>query len=147
MVSATTIRTLSLLLLFAYPALIFPHGVGMDLDRQEAQIISLHHDDETPLAGAGYELFAAGADLPYQSGRTDAGGRVVFLPGDIRQWRLRVFGEDGHGMDRQFELTADPPQQGREDHQVSTISRMVLGLGILLSVFGTALLLAKRSRH
>ncbi|MEW8559399.1 MAG: hypothetical protein AB2588_15560 [Candidatus Thiodiazotropha sp.] len=80
MVSATTIRTLSLLLLLAYPALIFPHGVGMDLDRQEAQIISLHHDDETPLAGAGYELFAAGADLPYQSGRTDAGAGWYSCP-------------------------------------------------------------------
>ncbi|MET0070691.1 MAG: hypothetical protein ABW096_11700 [Candidatus Thiodiazotropha sp.] len=147
MVSTTTIRTLSLLLLLAYPALLFPHGIGLDMDRQEAQIITLHHDDETPLAGAGYELFAAGADLPYQSGRTDAGGRVVFLPGDIRQWRLRVFGEDGHGLDRRFELTADAQLHGHEDHQVSTISKMVLGLGILLSGFGTALLLAKRKRH
>ncbi|MBT2970751.1 MAG: ABC transporter permease [Candidatus Thiodiazotropha sp. (ex Ctena orbiculata)] len=119
----------------------------MAIDRQEAQVISLHHDDETPLAGAEYELFAAGADLPYQSGRTDARGRVVFIPGDLRQWRLRVFGEDGHGLDTHFESTADPRHQGHVDHEVSKTSLLVLGLGILLSGFGAALLFAKRNRH
>ncbi|MEW8509018.1 MAG: hypothetical protein AB2598_20220 [Candidatus Thiodiazotropha sp.] len=118
----------------------------MDIVRQEAQVISIHHEDETPLAGVDYELTMVGADRPYQSGRTDTGGRVVFLPGTARQWRLRVFTEDGHGLDRHFELESEPVPQGQAGQGLADISKLVLGVGILLSGFGIAILFVGRNK-
>ncbi|MES9992626.1 MAG: hypothetical protein ABW098_11765 [Candidatus Thiodiazotropha sp.] len=110
-------------------------------------MISIQHEDDTPLADVDYELSIAGEEWPYQSGRTDARGRVVFIPGTERRWRLRVFSADGHGLDERFELDPDPLPHGHADHGVSRISKLVLGVGILLSVFGIALLFARRSKR
>jgi nickel transport protein len=146
MVNLTTFRFLLLLALLGYAPMILSHGVGLHIDRQEAGVIQLHHDDATPMAEAGYELSVVGASAPYQSGKTDALGRVVFIPGDVRAWRLRVFSEDGHGIDTTFELTPGAISHSHADHVDSDITKLVLGIGILLSGFGILMMFTKRKR-
>ncbi|PVV12023.1 MAG: hypothetical protein B6D77_06000 [gamma proteobacterium symbiont of Ctena orbiculata] len=147
MATSNKIRSLFLLLLLSYAPLALSHGVGLAMARQEAQVIWLRHDDDTPLADADYELSVVGANTPYQTGQTDALGRVVFIPGDLLQWRLRVFSEDGHGVDKTFELTAAGAIHSHDDHGYSHITKLILGIGILLSVFGVVMLFVKRNKH
>jgi nickel transport protein len=142
------IKFFILVILTLHPHLILAHGVGLYIDRQEARVIlRLHHADDTPLAEAGYELSVAGAEVPYQSGKTDTLGRVVFSPGDTREWRLRVFSEDGHGIDTRFELTPGTVSHAHADHTDLDITKLVLGIGILLSGFAMMMLYAKRKRR
>jgi nickel transport protein len=142
-----TIRSLILLVLLGYIPMIFSHGVGLEIEQQEASVIYLHHTDDTPLVAADYELTVAGASTPYQSGKTDASGRVVFIPGDLREWRLRVFSEDGHGIDTTFKLTPGTLSHSHADHVDSDITKMILGFGILLSGFGIMMLFTKSKRR
>ncbi|MEW8028445.1 MAG: hypothetical protein AB2792_00720 [Candidatus Thiodiazotropha sp.] len=119
----------------------------MKIERREAGVIWLHHTDDTPLADAQYELTAAGGNAPHQSGKSDALGRVVFIPGDVREWRLRVFSEEGHGIDTVFELAPDAVSHSHGDHAYSDFTKLILGIGILLSGFGVMMLFTKRKRR
>jgi nickel transport protein len=147
MVSSNRILTALLSITILYPPLLLSHGTGLEIERREATVIRLQHDDDTPMADANYELTASGEDQPYQTGHTDARGRVVFIPGDARQWHLRVFSQDGHGIDRRFELDAAAPRQSHGDDSIPGLAKAILGIGILLSGFGLMMLFVKRSKQ
>ena len=88
-------RTAALILaaLLAAPAL--AHDVSHRVGTAPAVTVALAYADGKPFAYETYELFPEGADVPAQVGRTDGQGRVVFVPGEQRKWRLRAFsGED-----------------------------------------------------
>jgi nickel transport protein len=133
--------------LLAYTPLLLSHGVGFEIERHEASIIHLRHGDDAPLANTDYELSMVGSETSYQSGKTDALGRVVFIPGEVRKWRLRVFNQDGHGIDTTFALTPDGLSHTHHDHTSSHITTLILGVGILLSGFGLLMLFTRRKRE
>jgi hypothetical protein len=120
--------------------------VGFEIVSREASVIRLNHGDDTPLVNADYELSVVGVETPYQSGKTDVFGRVVFIPGDLREWRLRVFNQDGHGIDTTFELDRGALSRVHHDHDSSDVTRLILGIGILLSVFGLLMLYTRKKR-
>ncbi|MES9970788.1 MAG: hypothetical protein ABW092_12210 [Candidatus Thiodiazotropha sp.] len=146
MATSNKIRSILLLFLISHLPAALSHGVGLTMDRREAQVIWLAHEDDTPLANAAYELSVVGVNRPYQRGQTDALGRVVFIPGDSTQWRLRVFSEDGHGVDRTIELTAGEAVHSHHEHGSSDLTKLILGVGVLLSGFGFLMLFAKRNK-
>ncbi|MCU7892353.1 MAG: hypothetical protein KZQ78_12370 [Candidatus Thiodiazotropha sp. (ex Ustalcina ferruginea)] len=135
-----------LLLLMSYAPLVQSHGIEMSIDQGEASIVTLRFPNNQPFANVSYELFVAASKSPYQTGRTDAQGRVVFVPGSIRQWRIRVFSKDGHGTDTHLEVDADSTSRFSDGETVSPIAYLVLGIGILLSGFGLLLLTVKRGK-
>lgn len=92
------------LLMVSLPAA--AHHVRHEVARGEAVVVSLAYGDGSPLAYDRYDIFAEGAETPYQSGNTDAGGRIVFMPDRTCVWRVKVFSEDGHGAD--FTIEAGP---------------------------------------
>ena len=109
--------------------------------------IALNYADGSPFAYEKYELYPEGKDVPAQVGNTDAAGRVVFIPGDARQWRLKAFSADGHGVDLRF---ASPAAQGNAaavidaDASPSRTALALLGLGLILALFGAYQLFGKR---
>ncbi|MBW9272881.1 MAG: ABC transporter permease [Candidatus Thiodiazotropha sp. (ex. Lucinisca nassula)] len=147
MAVTTQFRSFLLLVLLGYAPSSLSHGVGLKIERQEAAVIWLHHTDDTPLADVAYELTADGGNAPYQSGKSDASGRVVFIPGDVRGWRLRVFSEDGHGIDTVLELAPGMASHSHTGHTYSELTKLILGIGILLSGFGVMMLFTKRKRR
>jgi len=92
---------LVVLLMVSLPA--EAHHVSHEVTRGEAVVVSLAYGNGSPLALDRYDIFADGEEAPYQSGNTDAGGRIVFLPDRACVWRVKVFSEDGHGADFTFE--------------------------------------------
>jgi nickel transport protein len=139
-------RSLLVFILLAYTPLLLSHGVGFEIDRQEATVIQLHHGHDTPLANADYELFMFGEQAAFQSGKTDALGRVAFITGEVRKWRLRVFNQEGHGIDTTFELTPDGLPVAHHNHTSSQVTTLILGVGILLSGFGLVMLFTRQKR-
>lgn len=80
----------------------FAHAVRHEVRVGEAVVVVLHYTDGEPFAFERYELFRGQAAEPVQSGRTDAQGRLVLLPGAegaAGGWRLRAFSADGHGIE------------------------------------------------
>jgi|GEM_PF-1299391 len=109
MIARAMRRLFSLLLaLFALPAFghAVHHHIGERLDR--AIVIALTYSNGKPFADERYRLYADGAANPTLSGRTDSAGRIVFLPGDAKRWRLATHARHGHGVALEFATPAAP---------------------------------------
>ena len=88
------------------PALVQAHGLQLEVGREAAAVITVQFADGKPLAGQAYELSLPESGHRQQTGRSDAQGRIVFLPGNQTEWRLKVWTADGHGVDRRLTLPA-----------------------------------------
>jgi len=128
------------------------HEVHHEVRSGEATIVSFTEGRGTPFAGEPYEVYRPGEESPFQTGRTDLLGRVVFTPDRRGDWRVRAFSEDGHGAD--LVVSAGPgngtasggngsPGTAWEDRS----SRIVLGLGILLGAFGLVSIMQRGRRR
>ena len=75
------------------------HGITHTITRDQAVTITVTQYDGSPLAHAEAEVRAPDDDSPFLQGRTDARGRLVFLPDRSGDWRVTVLTSDGHGLD------------------------------------------------
>jgi nickel transport protein len=110
--------------------------------------ISLTFADGSPFAYEKYELYPEGKEVPAQVGNTDAAGRIVFVPGETKQWRVKAYSADGHGVDLRFEspaLQAGPAATAGAGPGRATLA--LLGLGLILAAFGAyQLFLRKKTK-
>lgn len=116
------------------------HEVLHAVERADAVTVRLTYADGKPFAYEAFEATPQGAQAPSQVGRTDAEGRAVFIAGTARQWRLRAFSADGHGVDLRFEVPAPAavaatqvPANGDGPNRASLL---LFGLAALLAAFG-----------
>lgn len=131
-------------LLCALGAPVAAHEVQHEISAIQAMTVRLVYADGEPFSYENYELYADGSQRPAQTGRTDAKGRVVFLPDQTTSWRLRAFSADGHGVDLKFDAKAGDAQIAVTETGRHT--RLLLGLSIILALFG-ALQLFLRKKH
>jgi len=85
------------LLLLALPHPSAAHGVRTEVAVGAMTIVTLTHENGSPMAGASFTVMAPGSEKAYLTGTTDHLGRVVFLPDQTGAWRVRVASADGHG--------------------------------------------------
>jgi len=124
-----------LVLSFALPA--WGHDLRYDVRRSvEAVSVRLFFADGNAFAFKSYEIYRVGEKIPFQVGRTDALGRIVFLPDRRGSWRVKAFSEDGHGVD--FSLSAGPRGAAAEVDRplVERYPRAVVGAGLIFGLFG-----------
>lgn len=97
-----------LVLLFCiWTPVVLAHAVHHDIGRADAVVVTLYYANGNPFASRQYALTPVGEKQPVQTGKTDAQGRIVFLPAAAPRWRLRVQATDGHGVNR--EIAIPPP--------------------------------------
>ena len=124
----------------------FAHEVHHAVAAQSAVSVRLTFADGQPFAFEAFEVYAAGSDKPLAVGRTDVQGRAVFVPPETGEVRLRAFAADGHGVD----LKLNPPRSGEAVAAAATedrASKIILGVGILLALFGLVQLVLRRKKH
>lgn len=135
--------------LLALPAA--AHEVRHVVAASQATVVELSYADGAPFSYEAFEVWIAGAERPFQVGRTDARGRAVFLPPAAGELRLRAFSADGHGVD----LRLAPPHAGHPPAVAGGAAAaaapgrtpgLVLGLGIVLALFGSFQLLLRRKK-
>lgn len=131
--------------LLALPAA--AHEVRHVVAASQATVVELSYADGAPFSYEAFEVWIAGAERPFQVGRTDARGRAVFLPPAAGELRLRAFSADGHGVD----LRLAPPHAGHPPAVAAAAAPgrtpgLVLGLGIVLALFGSFQLLLRRKK-
>lgn len=95
-----------LLLVCVWTPLAQAHAVDHRIEVSTAAIITLNYADERPFAHKQYTLTPAGQNKPMQIGETDAQGRIAFVPGELRHWRLKASSADGHGVNREIIVPA-----------------------------------------
>lgn len=123
------------------------HEVHHVVAAADAASVSLSYADGSAFAYEKYELYAEGKDIPVQVGNTDAGGRVVFIPGETKQWRLKAFSADGHGVDLHFESPAlQTNATVAADSGPGRGTLALFGLGLILAAFGTYQLFGRKPK-
>ena len=112
----------------------------------QAVVIKLFHVDNSPFSFEGYEIYRDGEKLPYQVGRTDALGRIAFLPDRAAKWRVKAFSEDGHGLDFKLGTDAAATLSGSEKPVFERYIRIFIGVAVILGLFGFLSLYLKRRK-
>lgn len=133
-----------LLLAAALPA--SAHELQHEAEHGDAVSVRFHYADGAPFSYETCEVYRPGEETPFQVGRTDALGRIAFVPDREGEWRVRVFSEDGHGAD--LRVPAGPLREpsAPSPARASRSSRLLFGLGLILGVYGTIALIQTRKK-
>lgn len=167
------LRTIIVLagVLLATPHAALAHGITVTLERHGDVVVAVsRYDGGIPVRGADVVVRAPGADAPFQTGKTDAEGRFVFMPAAAGEWQVAV--DDGMGHRRTVRIewaepaplraaeeeaddavvaepapapTSDPVIRAGADDGTTTW-RLVTGLSLLVGITGFGYGYSARSR-
>ncbi|WP_457640553.1 hypothetical protein [Persephonella sp.] len=135
-----------LLVLFSIFGFSFGHGVKYNMEYEKAVVIKVFFADGTPFSYENYELFSPeNSKLPYQVGRTDRYGRIVFIPDRTGEWTVKVFSQDGHGIIEKIRIDS---LSSSETLSVTDNypAKALIGVGIILLFFGVFYLGVRRNK-
>lgn len=131
-------------------ALCLPAARAHDLQHTVAQstavVVRIAYPDGRPFSFEAYEVLRTGGTVPVQVGRTDLDGRIAFAPGRPGEWRVKAYSEDGHGVDLTLTTTASGILAGADRTVYERYTRVLVGVGLILGVFGLLNLYARRRR-
>ncbi|MFZ5483575.1 MAG: hypothetical protein ACOZB0_05020 [Pseudomonadota bacterium] len=128
----------------ALPVLASAHDLQYQVSGGQAVVVRLFYVDDTPFTFEGYEIYRDGEKVPYQVGRTDSQGRIAFLPDRAATWRIKAISEDGHGLDFKLSTDAAAVLADSEKPFYERYARIVVGVALILGLFGALSLFVKR---
>ena len=139
----TALLTLACILPLGQTAL--AHGVHVQQQSAQAVTVEFTYEDQSPLSFEQYEVIAPQGGAPFQVGRTDRVGRVVFRPDAEGEWLVRVWTEDGHGGSTRVQV-ADGLLAGAADSgsRGGRLTRLILGPLAILGLFWLISLIMKK---
>lgn len=120
------------------------HDLQYTVTQGQAVVVRLHYADDTPFSFEVYEIHPEGDKLPVQVGRTDAQGRIAFLPDKAGRWRIKAISEDGHGLDFTLSTDAAASVASSEKPVCERYGRILSGVALILGLFGIINLYLKR---
>ena len=100
-----------------------------------------------PASYSAYEIFGPGDNIPYQKGRTDKNGVVAFLPDRPGKWHIKVTAESehgGHAASVDINVKEGLLMDSFSKPLVAAHTKLFVGLGVVLSVFGLGALWTAR---
>ncbi|GBC88229.1 hypothetical protein HRbin13_00349 [bacterium HR13] len=130
-------------LLLLLLSLSFAHDLQHSLSKEgNCVVLSFYFPDNTKFSYEKYEVYREGEKLPFQVGRTDALGRVVFCPDKRGEWTVRTTSEDGHGAI--VKVKVDKASVKTESSPFERYQKVFVGMGIVLGIFGVLELYIRR---
>lgn len=141
------------------------HEVHSTLDSSpKAMAIRVEYGNGEPFSYESYEIFPPpenGLDPdaenrsprdakeipPYQTGRTDARGQILFLPDRPGPWTVRYMSEDGHGGETVVEVAPSQTASLRGVPLYLRYSRVITGIGLFLGIGGALSLYGCRKKR
>ncbi len=134
---------LAALLLVGWASSAGAHAVTHRVTYRQAVVVTATYADGEPLSFERCEVTPPDSAAVLLAGRTDRFGRVVFVPDRPGDWRVRVWSEDGHGLDLRVPVPASliadtasvssPPGEQRGPG-VPRLVRIIIGVVILMAV-------------
>ena len=138
---------IALLLFLWLPERAAAHDLRHSIEGGEAVTVKLFFADGNEFSFESYEVYRAGDEIPFQVGRTDLEGRVVFLPDRAGTWRIKAFSEDGHGADFSFSTDLKGGAQDANRSFLERHLRIVVGVSLIFGVFGLVNLLMRKGER
>jgi nickel transport protein len=123
---------------------VLAHDLQYSVEDARAVVARLYYVDAKPFSFEAYEIYRVGEKLPYQVGRTDSAGRIAFLPDRAGNWRIKVMSEDGHGLDFNLATDAAARVEARDKPVYERYGRVVVGVAVILGLFGVLSLSLKK---
>jgi nickel transport protein len=120
------------------------HELLHSIDEGAAVSVKLSFADGSDFAFGAYEIYRAGDETPFQVGRTDIQGRVVFIPDRAGTWRVKAFSEGGHGVDFSFTTGVKSDVQDANESPLWRHQRIIVGVSVIFGVFGLVTLFTRR---
>jgi nickel transport protein len=122
------------------------HDLQHRIERSEGVIVSFFFGNGEPFSYEAFEIYREGETIAFQTGRSDALGRILFLPDRAGAWRIKVYSEDGHGGE--FVVSVDEHLQAsnRDAPLFSRHIRIFVGIGVILGVFGCISLVRRKTK-
>lgn len=122
---------------------VYAHALSHSAQPGSAVIVELRYGDGSPFSYESAEVYRPGEAVPFLAGRTDANGRLAFVPDKAGDWRVRAFSEDGHGGD--FKFAAIPGgDTSPSSTGLGTLVSLAVGLSLIFGVFGIWSLFMRR---
>ncbi len=129
----------------------FAHSIDFKVSGQEAQVVEIFYPDGRPFLFEDYEVFGPGDSSPFMTGRTDKLGRAIFIPDRTGQWLVKIWSEDGHGLQttvlvEDLNVTSGNVSETQHSHPTNSNERFVgLAVGLAL-IFLIGIVLTVQSR-
>lgn len=120
------------------------HALSHTAQPGSAVIVELRYGDGSPFSYESAEVYRPREAVPFLAGRTDANGRLAFVPDRPGDWRVRAFSEDGHGGD--FAVPADAADVSATVAEPGVLGRLAVGLSLMFGVFGLWSLFVRKKR-
>lgn len=135
-----------LLAWLAWAPVAWAHDLQYTVTGGQAVVVKLFFADNTAFSFETYEIYPEGEKLPVQVGRTDARGHIAFLPDKAGKWRIKVISEDGHGLDFTLATDAAAALADSDKPFYERYGRIVVGVALILGLFGFINLYLKRKK-
>lgn len=125
------------------------HSVDHQVNNARAVVITVLLGEDEPASYSQYEVFAPGQSVAFQTGRSDRLGRVVFAPDSPGKWKVTIQADSSHGIHGtqvEVDVSQDGVVAGFSKPLVARHTRIFVGLGLLLGLFGGLALLKRPGR-
>jgi len=123
------------------PSRLHAHGVTSKIDTGGI-VVSAMYDTGEAMDYARVTILAPGANLKFQSGRTDRNGRFCFFPDVSGDWKIVVDDEMGHRLkvnvtvDEAMVLRANPENGNARPVFLTRCEKAVMGVSIIFGISG-----------
>jgi len=138
------IGLLTLLVCGLLPVRALAHDLHYSVEQGPAVCVKLHFGGGEEFSFETYEIYRSGEEIPFQVGRTDVKGRLVFLPDRPGTWRVKAFSEDGHGVDISVTTDAKGGVEGATEPRFDRHARIIMGVALIFGIFGLINLFVRR---
>ncbi len=110
-----------------------------------AVVVEFFFADGSKFSYESYRVYKPGEDkIPFAVGRTDALGRVVFLPDTDGVWRVEVISNTGHGANLKVDVRGGGVKGESKNVMLFNILRFITGIVIIVGVF---MVLSKNTKN
>ena len=140
--SGFTLGLITILCVIPLPA--GAHNLEHEVTSGEAVIVAFFFGDGSAFSYEEFEVYRDGESVPFQTGRTDALGRMTLLPDRAGKWRIKVHSEDGHGAELALSLDEQRRVGSVSQPLFARYAALLTGLGIIFGTFGLISLLLRR---
>jgi nickel transport protein len=128
-------------MIFLVPSLLHGHGAMGKVDAGGIAVTA-QYDTGEAMSYAKVNISAPGAELTFQSGRTDRNGRFCFFPDASGDWKVVVDDEMGHRLevkvpvDETLMLQANEQRGEAGQASLSRYQKALIGISTLFGIFG-----------
>jgi len=129
------------------------YGHSINYQVQEKGIaVRAFYSEKDPSSYSQYEIWGPGdkEDLPHQTGRTDKNGFLSFLPDRAGTWKIKLWGESGHGFHgftAEVKVDKDLHLESFSKPLVAAHTKLITGLSLIFGIFGVYAYLRSRKKQ